>query len=30
MGDLISDVLGGIVMSIPSRKEKMIRKILSY
>lgn len=26
MGDLISDVLGGIVMSIPSRKEKMIRK----
>lgn len=26
MGDLISDVLGGLIMSIPSKKEKMIRK----
>ncbi|MCU5026127.1 hypothetical protein OB988_27245 [Bacillus cereus] len=26
MSELISDVLGGIVMSIPSKKEKMIRK----
>ncbi|HDR6244741.1 TPA: hypothetical protein QCU24_002471 [Bacillus cereus] len=26
MGDLISDVLGGIVMSIPSKNEKMIQK----
>ncbi|MGI8363349.1 hypothetical protein [Bacillus cereus] len=25
MGDLISDVLGGLIMSIPSKKEKMIR-----
>lgn len=26
MGDLIGDVLGGLIMSIPSKKEKMIRK----
>ncbi|PED85302.1 hypothetical protein CN463_30830 [Bacillus cereus] len=26
MGDLISDVLGGLIMSIPSKKEKMIDK----
>ncbi|EEL61256.1 hypothetical protein ACSYR0_00085 (plasmid) [Bacillus cereus] len=26
MGDLISDVFGGLIMSIPSKKEKMIRK----
>ncbi|MBJ8204872.1 hypothetical protein CN995_18020 [Bacillus cereus] len=26
MGDLISDVFGGLIMSIPSNKEKMIRK----
>ncbi|MEK4599429.1 hypothetical protein MKY21_30480 [Bacillus sp. FSL R9-9497] len=26
MGDLISDVLGGLIMSIPSKKEKMIGK----
>ncbi|WP_267378457.1 hypothetical protein [Bacillus sp. GM_Baccil_2] len=26
MGDLIGDVLGGLLMSIPSKKEKMTRK----
>ncbi|WP_436866436.1 hypothetical protein [Bacillus fungorum] len=26
MGDLISDVLGELILSIPSKKEKMIRK----
>ncbi|AEA19450.1 TPA: hypothetical protein ACR3Z0_006136 [Bacillus thuringiensis] len=26
MGDLIGDIFGGILMSIPSKKEKMIRK----
>ncbi|PFN46332.1 hypothetical protein [Bacillus thuringiensis] len=26
MGDLINDVFGGLIMSIPSKKEKMIRK----
>ncbi|MGH0803652.1 hypothetical protein ACQVTZ_27605 [Bacillus cereus] len=26
MGDLIGDIFGGILMSIPSEKEKMIRK----
>ncbi|MEI5888361.1 Uncharacterized protein BCZB5J_02231 [Bacillus cereus] len=26
MGDLIGDILGGLLMSIPSKKEKMTRK----
>lgn len=30
MGDVIGDVLGGLFMSIPSKREKSFVKILSF